>query len=99
MVYIPAHLDPETGKARKPEDSSETPCYIVICQDRHGDTTVHPFTDKDKAISEARRIAKEYFRYPEDYREEQIDGWLFYAQYSCESDHVRVVEVVMDKEI
>lgn len=74
-------------------------CYIVICQDRHSDTTAHPFTNKNKAISEARRIAKEYCRHPEDYNEEQIDGWLFHAQYSCESDYVYVVEMTMDKEI
>jgi len=29
MVYIPAHLDPETGKARRPERSSAAPCYIA----------------------------------------------------------------------
>ncbi len=76
--------------------------YIVIIEDRHTDVTVHPFTTSETAISEAKRIAKEYCRYEEDYEEHDYgkdDGWLFYAQYSCESDHVRVVEVELDKTI
>jgi len=76
--------------------------YIVIIEDRHCDTTAHPFTDPEKAISEARRIAKKYCRFPEDYREHDYgkdDGWLFYASYSCESDHVRVVKTALDKQL
>ena len=76
--------------------------YCVIWADRHSDTTVHPFTDADKAISEARRIAKEYCRHEEDYKEHDYgkdSGWLFYAEYSCEGDHVRVVTTELDKEI
>ncbi len=33
--------------------------YIVIWEDRHTDVTVHPFTDPDEAIAEAKRIAME----------------------------------------
>jgi len=76
--------------------------YIVIIRDRHSDTGVFPFTDKDYAIAEARRIAKKYCRHPEDYQEHDYgrdDGWLFYAAYSCESDHVRVVTATMDATI
>lgn len=76
--------------------------YIVIWEDRHSDVTAHPFTDPDKAIAEAKRIAKEYAREECDYEEHDYgrdDGWLFYAQYSCESDHVRVVTAELDKEI
>ena len=76
-----------------------TELYIVIWSDRHSDVTVHPFTDKDVAISEARRTAKEYCKHPEYYNEEQIDGWLFYAQYSCEGDNVRVVTAELNKEV
>ena len=90
----------ETETTGRVAASGTATCYIVIWQDRHSDTTVHPFTDKDKAISEAKRIAKEYCKkYPEDYKEEHIGGWLFYAQYSCEPDHVRVVEAQMNKEM
>jgi hypothetical protein len=76
--------------------------YIVVIEDMHTDVTVHPFSDKEKAITEAKRIAKEYCRHEEDYEEHDYgkdDGWLFYAQYSCESDHVRVVTTTLDKAI
>lgn len=73
--------------------------YIVIIEDRHAESTVHPFADKDKAVSEARRVAKKYCRHPEDYEEHDYMGWLFYATYSCESDSVRVLAATMDKEI
>lgn len=76
--------------------------YIVVVEDRHTDVEVHPFTDKEKAISKAKRVAKEYCRHEEDYKEHDYGkdvGWLFYAQYSCESDNVRVVTTTLDKEI
>lgn len=76
--------------------------YIVIIEDRHTDTAVYPFTDKEKAVNEARRIAKQYCRHEDDYEEHDYgrnDGWLFYAQYSCESDNVRVVTATVDGEI
>jgi hypothetical protein len=76
-----------------------TRIHIVIWKDRHADTTVHPFTDLETAISEAKRMAKKYSRAPEDYEERKIPGWDFYASYSCEGCHTRVVTVDLDKEI
>lgn len=76
--------------------------YIVIWEDRHSDTTAYPFTDKEKAISEAKRIAKEYAGDKRDYKEHDYckdSGWLFYADYSCEGDHTRVVTAKMDKSL
>jgi len=76
--------------------------YIVVVEDRHTDIEVHPFTDKNKAISEAKRVAKEYCRNEEYYEEQDLGedvGFLFYAQYSCESDNVRVVTTTLNKEI
>ena len=72
--------------------------FIVIIEDRHCDVTAHPFSNQDKAIEYAKAKAKEYCRYEEDYEEEDIDGWIFYAKYSCESDSVRVVKTTLDKE-
>ena len=69
--------------------------YLVNTEDRHADTTVEPFYNADKAVAEAKRLAKEYCRWDEDYEESYIDGWLFYANYSCEGDCVRVVEAEM----
>ena len=76
--------------------------YIVIIEDRHTDVKVKPFYDKERAINHARELAKGYCDYEEDYEEHDYgkdDGWLFYAQYSCESDSVRVVEVEMEDEV
>jgi len=76
--------------------------YAVIINDRHTDVSVHPFTNAEKAISEAKRVAKKYCRDEEDYEEHDYgkdDGWLFYANYSCEVDSVRVTEIEVDKEI
>jgi len=75
--------------------------YIAIWQDRHSDTTVHPFSDPDKAIEWARSKAKEYAREPEDYEEHDYgrdSGQIFYADYSCESDCIRVVTTELDNE-
>lgn len=64
--------------------------YIVVCDDRHSDLDLQAFTDKDKAISEARKMAKEYSN-EGDYEEHDYDGFLFYANYSCEGDKVYVM--------
>lgn len=72
--------------------------YLVIVEDRHTDTMVYPFTDMEKAISEARRIAHDYCRHPDYYQEYDYgkdDGWVFYAKYG-ESDCVRVVKSELD---
>jgi hypothetical protein len=68
--------------------------YIAIWKDRHSDTTAHPFEDKDVAIEWARSKAKEYDRF-DDYEEHDYgkdQGWVFYADYSCEGDCIYVVE-------
>ena len=75
--------------------------YIVIVEDRHSDVTAHPFTCPLVAVLEAKRMAMEYCRHKEDYKERDYgkdSGWLFYADYSCESDSVRVVTTELDKE-
>jgi hypothetical protein len=68
--------------------------FIVIVEDRHCDVLAYPFFDKDAAINEAKRIAKQYAS--NDFYEEHDygrgEGWLFYANYSVEGDCVRVIE-------
>ena len=76
--------------------------YMVIIEDRHTDTVAHPFTCPLVAVLEAKRIAKEYCEDDEDYQEHDYGrnkGWLFFANYSCESDSVKVVTTELDKEI
>ena len=76
--------------------------FVAVWGDRHSDTTVHLFTDKQKAIDWARETAKSRARRPEDYEEpvySREDGWVFYATYSCEDDGIYVVESEIDKEL
>jgi len=82
--------------------------YLVIWEDRHTDTTAHPFTDLDNAIVNARQAAMSVCRWPdevEEWRHGDINApnwfiyssFLFHLKYSCEGDHVRVVEADIDK--
>ena len=75
--------------------------YIAIWEDHHADTTAHPFSDPQKAIDWARAKAKESCNYLGDYAEHDYgedEGWIFYADYSSESDRVYVVIAEMDAE-
>jgi hypothetical protein len=67
--------------------------YIVIIEDRHIDVAAYPFSERDMAISEARRIAKESCDYEEDYEEQEYPDdptWELSITYSCEGDCVSV---------
>ena len=72
--------------------------FIAIWKDRHTDTTAHPFYNQEEAVDWARGKAKVYAEHAggsEDYEETDcanIDGWVFYATYSCEGDCIYVVE-------
>ena len=71
--------------------------YIAIWEDRYGDTIARPFSTPEKAVAWARKTAKEYCSYPDDYEEKQISNWIFYARYSCEGDCVSVREETLDR--
>ncbi|MCK5021479.1 MAG: hypothetical protein KAS32_30990 [Candidatus Peribacteraceae bacterium] len=45
--------------------------YIIVTEDRHTDVEVKPYRDKDAAVEEAKRMAKEYCRFTEDYEERE----------------------------
>lgn len=78
--------------------------FCVIIEDRHTDTDVQVFSEAQAALDYARSWAKESATHDEDYEEQQItegmaeDGWIFFAEYSCESDSVRVVVRGLDGE-
>jgi hypothetical protein len=85
------------GSARGlPEASPLKKIYVVMIRDRHSDPVVATFEDRDWAISYARRTAKQYCRFPEDYKELDIRGWEFHAEYSCESDSVTVIRTTLE---
>lgn len=68
--------------------------YVVITEDRHIDTAVEIFLDKEMAIGHAKGLARSYAQgYPNEYEEYEVDTWLFCVHYSCENDRIRVVEV------
>ena len=66
--------------------------FVVVIEDRHADVDVEIWNDKEAAINRGRELAKKYCRHEDDYEEEQISDWLFYARYSCEDDSCRVIE-------
>lgn len=65
--------------------------YVVMIDDRHTDTDAEVFSTADAAIEYARQIAIGYARNPDDIDEEPVDGWLYHATYSGESDSVWVL--------
>ena len=66
--------------------------YNVLNKDDSVDTTATPFTDLDKAIKHAREKAVEYCNFPEDYKETNVEDWLFHVEYSCEGDCMWITE-------
>lgn len=71
--------------------------YIVVIEDRHADVSVYPFHNQAAAISEAKRCAKEYCRFKEDYKEiiytpDSNYGEIFRAKYSCDGDCAKVIK-------
>ena len=73
--------------------------FTAIWKDHHTDVTAHVFSDREQAIGWARQEAMGSAREEHDYKEEEIDGWEFYARYSDEGDCIYVVETELDKEL
>jgi len=71
--------------------------YVILTQDRHSDPEAFVAEDREAAINTAKRMAKEYCRYEEDYEERSFQGGglIFTADYSCESDSVSVIETTL----
>ena len=66
--------------------------YLVVIQDRHAETEVKAFFDRSEAIKFARDCAIELASREQDYKELEIDGWEFFAKYSPDGDHIRVLK-------
>lgn len=78
--------------------------YVAMTEDRHTDPEAEVFTTPDAAIAFARTRAEDWMSNAEgedddgvlrdDYypHEEQVDGTLYYAEYSTEGDSVWVIE-------
>jgi hypothetical protein len=70
--------------------------YVAMVADRHTDPEPYVFSTPEAAIGFAREWARDGARREEDFQEEPIDGWLYYARYSVEDDSVWVVEKGLD---
>jgi len=71
--------------------------YIAICEDRHTDSVVRVFDTPDAAIGYAKKfMAANAIDPVDDIMETPIEGWLYHATYSCESDSVRVEQGVLN---
>lgn len=67
--------------------------YVAIIEDRHTDPYVELFTTPEAAIEYAKEEALKGARGDaSQVKEEPIEGWLYHANFSCEGDHVRVLE-------
>ena len=66
--------------------------YAVLTQDRHTDPEIDVFVTKEAAVKFAKQLAENYATHPEDVVEQNIDGWVYCVDYSCESDSIRVTE-------
>lgn len=63
--------------------------YVVLVVDRRSGPEPEVFATPEAAIGYATACAAEY-SLDGTYEVSEIDGWLFYACYSPESDSVRV---------
>jgi len=71
--------------------------YLVIINDRHWDTEVIPFYDKEEALAYARKEVQKSCRNIEDLDETLHPqaakaGYLYVGIYSCEGDNISVRE-------
>jgi hypothetical protein len=78
-----------------------TSVYLVILQDRHCDVQVWPYLDEADAIARAEaEVAEAEVESASGLPVEAAgltgamrdDGWVWYAAYGSEGDHVRVIE-------
>lgn len=66
-----------------------TTVYVALISDRHCDPEPEVFATAEAAIQYAKGCAVAG-SLDGTYEEREIQGWLFYATYSPESDSVRV---------
>lgn len=73
--------------------------FVANCIDRHIDPVIEVFDTPEKAIEFCKEFMKANTSYPESIEENDIDGWIYHANYSCEGDHVYVTEHMLNKEL
>lgn len=80
-----------------------TKVYVAIWEDRHTESSIHVFSDLDKAIAWAHNMARIEAKGGELdevlTRSMKKSGWLYYGCYSPEGDYLRVVEAIIDNDL
>lgn len=70
--------------------------YVAMVNERHSDIEPYVFTTAEAAIAFACNIAHEYASDEVEVIEEDLEGWLYCANWSAEGDSVWVVEKTLD---
>jgi hypothetical protein len=84
--------------------AAATRVAVAVWEDRHADAAVRVFSDPAEAVKWAEKVCRREGRKrrPPHYDRKELtpgmerDGWLFWAEYSCENDCVRVVMAPLD---
>ena len=72
--------------------------YVAYCHDRHLDPVVRVFSTLATAIDYARDYMESHVAFPEDLKEGDLDGYLFWIGYMDEEDEAWVKAVTLDSE-
>ena len=73
-------------------EGREVRVFVRVAEDRHMDPAVEVFANELPAVLDAQRWAKNHAYYPENIKEEKLDGYIYFCRYSSESDCVWVQE-------
>ncbi len=73
--------------------------FLAICMDRHIDPYIRPFSTFEKA----KECCDDFTEDAEELEIQELtdsmkkDNWLYYAEYSCEGDSVRIEKRILDE--
>jgi len=70
--------------------------YNVITEDRHNDAAVRSFFNRERAIEIAKETALSLNKDLTYLKEDIIEGWEFYIEYSCEGDCIHVIKTMLE---
>ena len=70
--------------------------YLVVIEDRHIDPEYHLYLHEDAALAFAKKTAAQLCNDHDKPYQEKNYGDLFFVNFSCEGDHVRMVGTFLD---
>ena len=72
--------------------------FLVIIEDRHVDPEYHLYLYENTALDFAKSTATQLCNDNDEPYEEKDYGDLFFVNFSCEGDHVRMVKTSLNME-